>query len=120
MGKFRDLIAYKKGFALLMEIFEISKSFPKEELYSLTSQIRRSSRSVCSCIGEAYKKRQYPNHFVSKLSDAAMENSETQVWLDVALGCNYISEMQYQNLDEACEETARLLTYMINNPSKFS
>ncbi|RYG06980.1 MAG: four helix bundle protein [Chitinophagaceae bacterium] len=120
MGKFRELIAYKKGFALLMEIFEISKTFPKEELYSLTSQIRRSSRSVCSCIGEAYKKRQYPNHFVSKLSDAAMENSETQVWLDVALGCNYISEEQYHQFDEACEEIGRLLTYMINNPSKFS
>jgi len=120
MGKFRELIAYKKGFSLLMEIFELSKSFPKEELYSLTSQIRRSSRSVCSCIGEAYKKRHYPNHFVSKLSDVAMQNSETQVWLDVALGCNYISEEQYQKWDEACEEIARLLAYMINNPSKFS
>ena len=86
MGRFRELIVYQKAFSLLMEIFELTKSFPKEELYSLTSQIRRSSRSVCSNIGEGYKKRNYPNHFISKLSDAAMENSESQVWLDVALG----------------------------------
>lgn len=120
MGKFRELIAYKKGFSLLMEIFEMTKTFPKEETYSLTSQIRRSSRSVCSCIGEAYKKRKYPNHFISKLSDAAMENSETQVWLDVALGCNYISTEKIEILDEQCEEIAKLLTYMMNNPAKFS
>jgi four helix bundle protein len=86
----------------------------------LTSQIRRSSRSVCSSIGEAYKKRKYPNHFISKLSDAAMENSETQVWLDVALGCEYISPEKYKSLDEQCEEVSKLLTYMINNPAKFS
>lgn len=120
MGKFRELIAYKKGFALLMEIFELTKVFPKEEVYSLTSQIRRSSRSVCSSIGEAYKKRKYPNHFISKLSDAAMENSETQVWLDVALGCKYISEEKYNVLDAQCEEISKLLNYMINNPSKFA
>jgi len=120
MGTFRELIGYKKGFELLMEIFELSKTFPKEELYSLTSQIRRSSRSVCSSIGEAYKKRKYPNHFISKLSDAAMENSETQVWLDVALGCKYISEEKYRLLDFKCEEISKLLTYMMNNPSKFA
>lgn len=120
MGKFRELIAYKKGFSLLMEIFELTKDFPKEEIYSLTSQIRRSSRSVCSSIGEAYKKRKYPNHFISKLSDAAMENSETQVWLDVAVGCKYISQEKYQALDLQCEEISRLLTYMINNPAKFA
>jgi len=90
MGKFRDLIVYKKGFSLLMEIFTITSGFPKNEQYSLVGQIRRSSRSVCSSIGEAYKKRRYPNHFISKLTDADMENGETQVWLDVALACNYI------------------------------
>lgn len=111
---------YKKEFTLLMEIFELSKNFPKEEIYSLTSQIRRSSRSVCSSIGEAYKKRKYPNHFTSKLSDAAMENSEIQVWLDVALGCEYISEEKYKSLDKQCEEIGKLLTYMMNNPTKFS
>ena len=120
MGKFRELIAYKKRFSLLMDIFELSKGFPNEEIYSLTSQIRRSSRSVCSSIGEAYKKRIYPNHFVSKLSDAAMENSETQVWLDVALGCKYITEEKYKFLDDQCEEVAKLLNYMMNNPAKFS
>ena len=96
MQDFKSLKVWEKAHGLTLEIYTHTKAFPKEELYSLTSQIRRSSRSVCSCIGEAYKKRQYPNHFVSKLSDAAMENSETQVWLDVALGCNYISEEQYQ------------------------
>lgn len=120
MGKFRDLMVYQKGFALLMEIFETTKSFPSEETYSLISQIRRSSRSVCSNIGEGYKKRQYPKYFLSKLSDAAMENTETQVWLDVALGCKYISQDKFLTLDNQCEEVNKLLNYMINNPSKFS
>ena len=85
---FKELIAYKKGFELAMEIFEISKAFPKEEKYSLTDQIRRSSRSVCSNIGEAYRKRQkYPKHFVSKLSDADSENNETAVWSDFSIAC---------------------------------
>lgn len=119
MGKFRELMAYKKGFELAMEIFELVKSFPKEETYSLSSQITRSSRSVCSNIGEAYKKRSYPNHFISKLSDAATENSETQVWLDFALACNYINRETYHRKDEKCEEIAKLLHYMINNPQKF-
>lgn len=74
---FRELTVYKKAFALAMDIFEMSKQFPKEETYSLTDQIRRSSRSVCSTIGEGYRKRQYPKHFVSKVSDADMENTET-------------------------------------------
>ncbi len=79
MNGFKDLIVYKKAFSLSMEIFQLSKTFPKNEDYSLTSQIRRSSRSVCSNISEGYRKRQYPAHFVSKISDADMENSETQV-----------------------------------------
>jgi len=73
MSSFRDLIAYKKAFALAMEIFFLTKSFPKEETYSLIDQIRRSSRSVFACIAESYKKRRYPNHFISKLSDADTE-----------------------------------------------
>jgi four helix bundle protein len=88
---FRELTVYKKAFALSMELFNISKIFPPEEKFGLTSQIRRSSRSVCSNIGEGYRKRQYPAHFVSKASDADMENSETQVWLDFALACEYIN-----------------------------
>lgn len=85
---FRDLLAYQKGFKLAMNVFEISKLFPKEEKYSLTDQIRRSSRSVCSNLGEGYRKRRYPAHFVAKVSDSDMENTETQVWLDFALVCN--------------------------------
>jgi four helix bundle protein len=119
MGSFRTLIVYQKGFDLLMDIFRLTKTFPKEEIYSLTNQIRRSSRSVCSSIGESYKKRKYPNHFVSKLTDADMENAETQVWLDVALACEYISLATFTELDQKCEEVSRLLTYMIKNPEKF-
>ena len=85
---FQDLIAYQKSFELAMCIFEISKSFPKEETYSLTDQIRRSSRSVPANIAEAYRKRIYPKSFYSKLTDSDAENSETQVWLEFALKCN--------------------------------
>lgn len=119
MSSFRDLIAYKKAFALSMEIFQITKKFPKEETYSLIDQIRRSSRSVFACIAEAYKKRRYPNHFVSKLTDADMENGETQAWLDASLACEYIKREQFNELNQQSEEVSRLLTYMINNPDKF-
>ncbi|MBL7747719.1 MAG: four helix bundle protein, partial [Chitinophagaceae bacterium] len=81
---------YKIAFELAMEIFEVSKRFPKEETYSLTDQIRRSSRSVCICLLEAYRKKRYPAHFVSKVTDCDMENAETSGWLDFALACNYI------------------------------
>lgn len=99
VGTFRDLTVYKKAFALAMEIFTISKRFPAEEKYSLTDQIRRSSRSVCSSVGEAYRKRQYKAHFVSKSSDADMENTETRVWLDFAKECTYISNEKHNDLD---------------------
>ena len=112
-------MAYQKGFGLAMEIFDISKTFPKEEKYSLTDQIRRSSRSVCTNIGEGYRKRQYPAHFISKLSDSDMENTETQVWLDFSLSCEYISVEVHQQLTEKSEEVGRLLSYMIQNPEKF-
>ncbi len=87
---FKKLLAYQKGFDLVMSIFEISKSFPKEETYSLTDQIRRSSRSVNDNIAEAYRKRKYPRHFISKFTDSDGENSETSTWLDFALECQYI------------------------------
>ena len=119
MGTFRDLTAYKKAFSLLMEIFEISKSFPKEEQYALTSQIRRSSRSVCSSIAEAYRKRRYEAHFISKTTDGDMENTETQVWLDVALDCKYISKETYQEFINKSEEVGRLLNHMIENPQNY-
>lgn len=119
MSSFRELIAYKKAFTLAMQIFSITKSFPKEETYSLIDQIRRSSRSVFACIAEAYKKRKYPNHFISKLTDADMENGETQAWLDASLGCKYITKEQYQDLNKQSEEISYLLIYMMNNPDKF-
>jgi len=116
---FKELIAYKKAFSLSMEIFKISKKFPKEEIYSLTDQIRRSSRSVCANIGEAYRKRIYQKHFISKLTDSDAENSETGVWLDFALACDYISENEYKHLYTETVEIGKLLNYMIINPEKF-
>lgn len=120
LKSFRDLTVYKKAFSLAMEIFEMSKQFPSEEKYSLTDQIRRSSRSVCSCIAEAYRKRNYPAYFVSKTSDADMENSETRVWLDFALACNYISEEKRNNLEANSIEIGKLLNHMIEHPEKYT
>lgn len=117
--KVQDLIAYQKGFKLAMDIYEISKSFPKEETYSLTDQIRRSSRSVCANLSEAYRKRRYPKHFISKLTDCDAENGETQTWLEFAIACKYISLEQFELLNEASLEVAKLLNYMILNPEKF-
>ncbi len=116
---YRDLIVYQKAFKLAMRIFEISKTFPKEETYSLTDQIRRSSRSVCTNIREGYRKRRYPAHFISKLSDADMENTETQVWLNFSLACKYIPDSIFQELDKEATEIGRLLNYMMENPEKF-
>lgn len=90
---FTELFAYQKAFKLAMEIFQLSKTFPKAEKYSLTDKIRRSSRSVCASIAESYRKRKYPAHFISKLSDADMENSETHVWLDFAFECEYLEKI---------------------------
>ena len=95
---FKNLLAYQKAFDLAMSIFEISKSFPKEEIYSLTDQVRRSSRSVNANIAEAYRKRRYPKHFISKLTDSDGENSETMTWLDFSLACNYISKEKHIDL----------------------
>jgi four helix bundle protein len=116
---FRELLAFKKSFSLAMKIFEVSKHFPKEEKYSLTDQIRRASRSVSANISEAYRKRKYPKHFVSKLSDSDSENSETQTWLMFALRCDYINETTYNNLSSENSEVGKLINYMINNPEKF-
>lgn len=98
MGTYKDLTVYKKAYALAMKIFEISKRFPKEEKYSLTDQVRRSSRSVCINLAEAYRKRLYPAHFVSKCTDADMENTETNGWLDFALSCEYITAIEHMEL----------------------
>jgi len=116
---FKDLLAYQKGYDLAMQIFQVSKSFPKEERYSLTDQIRRSSRSVCAQIAEGYRKRRYPKHFISKLSDADSENAETNVWLDFSLSCNYLNENEHAQLITLCQEVGKLLGYMINKPDRF-
>lgn len=116
---FRELLAYQKAFHLAMEIFRISKSFPSEERYSLTDQIRRSSRSVCANMAESYRKRKYINHFISKLTDCDAENSETNVWLEFAYNCDYINKDIYNNLTEQNIEIGKLINYMINNPEKF-
>lgn len=117
--RFQDLLAYKKGFIVAMEVFELTKSFPKEEIYSLTDQIRRSSRSVTITIAEAYRKREYPKYFHSKLTDADAENSETQGWLEYALACNYISQEIHDSVLEKLKEVGKLINFMILNPSKF-
>lgn len=119
MSDFNDLLVYKKSFELAMLIFEITKTFPKEEMYSLTDQIRRSSRSTNICITEANRKRRYPAHFVSKLSDSDMENSETKGWLKFALECRYLNEKNYTDLASLSDEVGKLLNHMMNNPEKY-
>ena len=116
---FKSLLAYERSFTLAMEIFEVSRSFPKEETYSLTDQIRRSSRSVCAKIAQTYRKRRYEKHFISKLTDSDSENSETQVWLQFAKECNQITKDQENTLTKKSLEVGKLLNYMINNPEKF-
>ena len=119
LNSFKTLDAYKIGYRLSMEIFNISKTFPKDESYSITSQIRRSSRSICSNLAEGYRKRMYLKHFLSKLTDSDAECSETSVWLDYCKDCNYISEIQYKNLIQLCQQTGKILGYMIEHPEKY-
>ena len=119
MFKFKELTVYKKAFSLAMEVFEESKKFPPEEKYDLTSQIRRSSRSVCTNVGEGYRKRQYPAFFVSKSSDADMENSETHIWTDFAFHCKYISGKTRDSWHEQTNQIGKLLNHMIENPEKY-
>ena len=116
---FKDLMAYQKAFQQACEIFDITLSFPKDEKYSLTDQIRRSSRSVCANLAEAYRKRDYPKHFSLKITDCMGENSETLVWLDFSLNCKYISKETYNQLIALNEDVGKLLSYMLNNPEKF-
>lgn len=116
---FKDLNVYKLAFETAMEIFHLSKKFPVEEKYSLTDQIRRSSRSVCANIAEGYRKRLYPKHFTSKMTDADAEASETCVWIEFAKNCNYIDENIKIELLSKYDEIGRMLWSMINNPEKF-
>lgn len=116
---FKETKVYQKAFQLAIEIFEISKSFPKEEKYSLTDQLRRSSRSVCSNIAEAYRKKRYPANFISKLTDCDAENSETGVWIDFAFASKYLNETAHKDFIIKNEEIGRLLNHMLNNPEKY-
>jgi len=102
-----------------MDIKTISESFPVEEKYSLTDQVRRSSRSVCVNLVEGYRKRRYPAHFVSKVSDSDMENSETQVWIDFAQACKYIDDETAHDFRMRSEEVGRILQARQDNPEKF-
>ncbi len=116
---FKNLQVYQKAFNLAMEIFSISVSFPKEEKYSLTDQIRRSARSVCANFAEAFRRRKYPAYFLSRLTDADAENTETEVWLDFALACNYINTATHNRLVGLTQEVGRLIGDIFNNPGKY-
>lgn len=102
-----------------MDIWEITKKFPKEELYSLTDQIRRSSRSVCTNLAEAWAKRRYPLHFISKVTDSDAENAETKVWINFSFNCNYISQIKYQDWMNQTIEVGKLLGDILKNPNKY-
>jgi four helix bundle protein len=114
-----DLEVYKKAFDAAMLIFELSKEFPKEETYSLTDQIRRSSRSVCANLAEAWRKRRYKAAFIAKLSDAESEAAETQVWLEFATKCSYLQHDRASHLYQAYDEILRILVAMINKPQSW-
>src|SRR5436190_640179 len=117
---FRDLKVYQLAYQLAMEIFHESKSFPPEEKYSLTDQIRRASRSGAANIAEGYRKKRYPKMFVSKMADADGEATETQVWLDFAYECGYLLESRQLELKKGYEEVGRMLGGMIAHPERFS
>ena len=115
----KDLDVYNQAYALAMEIFQKSKSWPAEEKYSLTDQIRRSSRSVCANLKEAWSKRRYSAHFVNKLTDCDGENSETGTWLDFAYSCGYLSSEDFERLSQLCRQIGGMLGAMLKNPSPF-
>jgi four helix bundle protein len=116
----RDLKVCQLSYKLAMEIFDLSRNFPREELYSLTDQIRRSSRSVAANIAEGFRKRRYPNMLVSKLTDSDGEATETQVWLDFALDCGYMSRENRDRLTAGYEEVGKMLSGMMEDPTKFA
>jgi four helix bundle protein len=116
----KQLTVYKKGYQLAMQIFEKTKTFPSEERYALTSQIRRSSRSVCLNLREAWAKRRYQAHFVSKLTDCDGESNETDTALDFCLDCQYISATDHQQLTNLNAEVGKMLGAMIKAPVKFT
>ncbi len=116
---FRDLEVYRRDFAAAMEIFQITKSFPAEEKYSLVDQIRRASRSVCANLAEAWRKRRYIAVFKNKITDSMQEASETQCWLEFSLACGYIQRPLFDKLDNEYEEIISMLNSMEMNAQKF-
>ena len=117
---YRDLKVFQLAYKLAMQIFHESRTFPKEERYSLTDQIRGSSRSVASNIAEGFRKRRYPKMFISKLADSDGEASETQVWLDFARDCGYLALERHKELTAGYEQVGRMLGAMIAHPEKFT
>jgi four helix bundle protein len=115
----KELKVYKTAYELSMEIFELSKTWPPEERYALTDQIRRSSRAVCSNLREVWAKRRYEAHFISKLTDSDGENSETDTWLDFAKDCGYLEREHFAPLKEKCESVGKMLGSMLKNPMPF-
>jgi four helix bundle protein len=115
----KDLLVYRKAFEVAMEVFKVTKRFPAEERYALTGQIRRSSRSVCNNLREAWAKRRYEAHFLSKLTDCDGESGETDTSLDFAVTCEYITTDEYRRLVAMNDEVGRMLGAMIRDPSKF-
>ena len=115
----KDLAAYQKAYDLSMKVFDLSKKFPSEEKYAMTSQIRRSSRSVCLNLREAWAKRRYEAHFVNKLTDCDGENSETSTSLDFAKDCGYITSEQHAELTALNQEIGKMLGSMIKTPGPF-
>jgi four helix bundle protein len=115
----KDLIVYQKSYSLAMRIFGISKRFPQEEMFALTGQIRRSSRAVCQNLREAWAKRRYEAHFISKLTDCDAENSETDTSLNFARDCEYITEQESIELTELCAEVGKMLGAIIQKPDPF-
>jgi four helix bundle protein len=116
----RDLKVFQVAYRLAMEIFHLTKRFPREEVYSLTDQIRRSSRSVAANIAEGFRKRRYPNMLVNKLTDCDAEATETQVWLDFALDCGYMSQEDHDRLTKGYEDVGKMLSGMMANPKRFA
>ena len=118
MAGFRDMIVYQKALEMAVRIFHLTKRFPKEEQFGLTSQVRNSSRSVCANFGEAYRRRRYKAHLVAKLTDSDPENSETQVQLDMAVACGYLTVEEVAPLIRLSEEVGFMLNALIEHPEK--
>lgn len=119
INHFRELEVYRRSFSSAMTIFEIRKSFPPEEKFSLVDQVRRSSRSVCTCLAEAWRKRRYPAVFKNKLTDAMQEASETQCWLEFCTACTYLDDTRFRQLDDEYENIIGMLSRMEGMAHKF-